>query len=71
MLEKDAEWIKPGVVYGIHRPQLPEDGMEVNLHVRDGRVVRCTFKADGYDFLEVGTGNRWNIANPGVEGWSI
>ncbi len=71
MLEKDAEWIKPGVVYSSHRPQLPDDGMKVTLHIVDGREIACTFKRDGYDFLEEGTGNRWNLANPGVKGWSI
>lgn len=71
MLEKDAEFIKPGVIYPSHRPQLPDDGMQVTLHIADGREVPCTFKRDGYDFLEVGTGNRWNLANPGVKGWSI
>ena len=69
-MEKDAEWIKPGVVYGIHRPQLPEDGMKVNLHIKDGRIVLCTFKEDGYDFFDE-SGNRWNLSNPGIHGWSI
>lgn len=69
-MEKDAEWIKPGVRYSIHNPQLPDDGMKVKIHTKDGREIPATFKRDGYDFFDE-NGNRWNLANPGVRGWSI
>lgn len=68
-MEKDAEWIKPGVVYSITSPQLPDDGMKVTLHLKDGREIPATFKNDGYDFFDE-AGGRWNLANPGIRGWS-